>query len=146
MRSVPFPGQILETFLKWLEHKGVKSFVAVIKVSHRPSQERFLTTGCGKVQINTRRSKKTTEQKTSLKVFKKIIRLRSDKVQCQVMRKAIPCCLGRNRFVLDEIWDLSQFLRVSLPILVTNWKPGDLSLTSRQNVRDLAQKLLSQRH
>ncbi|GCB74385.1 hypothetical protein scyTo_0003475 [Scyliorhinus torazame] len=58
--------------------------------------------------------------------LKKAIRLQPDKVQHREMRKALPG-LGWGRF-LDV------------------WKPGDLILASRQEVRDPAQELLFQRH
>ncbi|MEW8689196.1 MAG: hypothetical protein AB2556_25520, partial [Candidatus Thiodiazotropha sp.] len=58
---------------------------------------------------------------------KKQIRLQRDKVQCQEIRKALPGCLGWERFV-------------------EAWKPCDLILTPRLKVRDRAQKLLFERH
>ena len=48
-------------------------------------------------------------------------------MQCRKTRKAPPSCLGCDRFV-------------------EAWKPSDLILTSRQKVRDQAQKFLFQRH
>ena len=62
-----------------------------------------------------------------LKALKKLIRLQPDKVQCRETRKALPSCLVWERFV-------------------EGLKPDDLILTSRQKVRDQAQKLLFQRH
>ena len=62
-----------------------------------------------------------------LKALKKAIRLQPDKTQCQEVRKALPGCLGRERFV-------------------EAWKPCDLILTSRQKVRDRAQRLLFERN
>ena len=59
--------------------------------------------------------------------LKKRIRLRPDRVQCREVRKALPGCLGWERFV-------------------EAWKPCDLILTSRQKVRDRAQRLLFERH
>ena len=61
-----------------------------------------------------------------LKALKKDIRLQPDRVQCRAMRKALPGCLGWERFV-------------------EAWKPCDI-LTSRQKVRDRAQRLLFERH
>ena len=62
-----------------------------------------------------------------LKALKKRIRLQPDRVQCREVRKALPGCLGWERFV-------------------EAWKPCDLILTSRQKVRDRAQRLLFERH
>ena len=62
-----------------------------------------------------------------LKALKKRFRLQPDKVQCQEIQKALPGCLGWERFV-------------------EAWKPCDLILTSRLKVRDRAQKLLFGRH
>ena len=62
----------------------------------------------------------------SLKSLKKAIRLQPDRIQCQEMRKALPSCLGWDRFV-------------------EQWRPGDVILTSRKAVRDRAQELLFQR-
>ncbi len=56
----------------------------------------------------------------ALKALKRGIRLQTDKVQCQKMRKALHSCLGLDRFV-------------------EQWKPGDHILTSRQQVREQAQ-------
>jgi hypothetical protein len=63
----------------------------------------------------------------ALKALKKRIRLQSDRLQCQEMRKALPSCLEWDRFI-------------------ERWRPGDLILTSRQNVRGRVQQLLFQRH
>ena len=62
-----------------------------------------------------------------LKALKKDIRLQPDQVQCRAMRKALPGCLGWERFV-------------------EAWKPCYLILTSRQKVRDRAQRLLFERY
>ena len=61
------------------------------------------------------------------RALKKRIRLQPDKTQCREMRKALPGCLGWERFV-------------------EAWKPCDFILTSRQKVRDRAQRLLFERH
>ncbi|MEW8689050.1 MAG: AAA family ATPase [Candidatus Thiodiazotropha sp.] len=63
----------------------------------------------------------------ALKALKREIRLQPDRVQCQAMRKALPACLGWDRFM-------------------EAWKPGNLILTSRQKVGDRAQQLLFERH
>ena len=63
----------------------------------------------------------------ALKALKRSIRLQPDKVQCREMRKALPGCLGWDRFV-------------------EAWTPSDLILTSRQKVRNQAQGLLFRRH
>jgi len=63
----------------------------------------------------------------TLRTLKKCIRLKPDKVQCRETRKALPSCLG---------WD--KFFEA--------WKPADLILTSRLKVSHQAQELLFQRH
>ena len=62
-----------------------------------------------------------------LKALKKRIRLQPNRVQCRKVRKALPGCLGRERFV-------------------EAWKQCDLILTSRQKVRVRTQRLLFERH
>ncbi|MEW8684166.1 MAG: hypothetical protein AB2556_00025, partial [Candidatus Thiodiazotropha sp.] len=62
----------------------------------------------------------------ALKALKWDIRLQPDHVQFRAMRKALPACLGWDRFM-------------------EAWKPGDLILTSKKKVRDRAQRLL-ERH
>ncbi|MEW8688561.1 MAG: AAA family ATPase, partial [Candidatus Thiodiazotropha sp.] len=63
----------------------------------------------------------------ALKALKRDIRLQPDRVHCRAMRKALPACLGWDRFM-------------------EAWKPRDLILTSRQKIRDRAQRLLFERH
>lgn len=58
---------------------------------------------------------------------KKDIRLNTDKVQCQEMRKTFPRCFGCVRFVAA-------------------WKPGDLILASRKPIHDAAQHVLFEHH
>ena len=59
--------------------------------------------------------------------LKKAIRLQSDRVQCQEMRKALPTCRGWNDFV-------------------DAWQPRDLILISCKIPRDRTQKLLFDCH
>ncbi|MEW8687811.1 MAG: hypothetical protein AB2556_18525, partial [Candidatus Thiodiazotropha sp.] len=53
--------------------------------------------------------------------------LQPDRVQCRAMRRALPACLGWDRFM-------------------EAWRPEDLILTSRQKVRDRTQMPLFERH
>lgn len=62
-----------------------------------------------------------------LKVFKQKIRLASDTVQCEEMRKALPNCISWENFL-------------------ERWKPDDIILSSRQKVRDKVQEILLERH
>ena len=124
--TVPRPA--LETFLDWLEGQGVQvicwgdqgqpppiagemphdwlrehaNYYEEVEVDHRAKDPLF-------------------------KVLKQDIRLQPDRVQCRAMRKALPSCLGWERFVKA-------------------WKQCDLILTSRQKVRDRAQRLLFERY
>ena len=59
----------------------------------------------------------------ALKELKRRMRLQTDRVQCKLMREALPQCLGWERFIAQ-------------------WKPEDLIITTRKAVRDRAQQLL----
>jgi hypothetical protein len=122
------PWVILETFLDWLDQRGVQVICCrdqgqlppiAGEMPHDWLQQR--ADYYEEVEVVYR------AKDPALKALKKSIRLQSDKVQCQNMRQALPSYLGWDRFV--EAWRL-----------------GDLILTSRQKVRDRAQGLLFQRH
>jgi len=122
------PRPVLETFLNWLNQRGVQVICCGDQGQPPPiaggSPHDWLKQRCDyyeEVQVDYR------AKDPALRNLKKRIRLQPDKVQCREMRKALPGCLGWDRFV-----DVR--------------KPGDLILTSRQKVRDRAQKLLLQRH
>ncbi|MEW8689325.1 MAG: hypothetical protein AB2556_26175 [Candidatus Thiodiazotropha sp.] len=103
----------------------------VTKASHLRSRERCRTTGCCGEQMRRDYHEEVLAdhraKEPALIALKREIRLQTDRVQCQAMRKALPACLGWDRFM-------------------EAWKPGDLILTSRQKVRDRAQQLLFERH
>ncbi|MCU7879580.1 MAG: AAA family ATPase, partial [Candidatus Thiodiazotropha sp. (ex Lucinoma aequizonata)] len=122
------PRPILETFLGWLEHRGVQVICCgdqgqpppiVGEMPHGWLRQK--ADFYEEIEVDHR------AKDPALKALKRSIRLRTDGVQCQEMRKALPGCLGWDRFV-----DV--------------WKPGDLILTSRQKIRNQAQELLFRRH
>lgn len=122
------PRPILETFLEWLDHRGVQVICCgdqgqpppiAGEMPHDWLQQQAAY--YEEVQVDHRAKDPT------LQALKRSIRLQCDKFQCQQMRKALPRCLGWDRFV-------------------EAWKPGDLILTSRQKVRERAQKLLFEHH
>ncbi|MCU7846333.1 MAG: AAA family ATPase, partial [Candidatus Thiodiazotropha sp. (ex Monitilora ramsayi)] len=122
------PRPILETFLDWLEQRGVQVVCCgdqgqpppiAGEMPHDWLQQR--ADYHEEVEVDHR------AKDPVLKTLKKAIRNKPDRVQCREMRKALPGCLGWDRFV-------------------DAWKPGDLILTSRQKVRDQAQRLLFQKH
>ncbi len=122
------PRPILETFLGWLEHRGVQIICCGDQgqpppiVGEMPHDWlRHAANYYEEVEADHR------AKDNALKALKRRIRLKPDRVQCHEMRKMLPVCLGWDRFIKA-------------------WKPGDLILTSRQKVRDQAQKLLFQRH
>ena len=122
------PRPILETFLGWLDHRGVQIICCGDHGQPPPiageMPHEWLRQKCSyyeEVEADHR------AKDEDLKALKKLIRLQPDKVQCRETRKALPSCLGWDRFV-------------------EAWKPGDLILTSRQKVRDQTQKFLFQRH
>ena len=62
-----------------------------------------------------------------LQELKRNMRLETDQKQCKLMRKALPECLGWERFV-------------------NRWKPEDLIVSTRKTQRNRAQKLLYEHH
>ena len=122
------PRSILQTFLEWLEMKGVQVVCCGDQGQPPPI--------AGEMPHDWLREHATYYEEVledhrakdqPLRDLKKAIRLQPDKIQCQEMRKALPGCLGWDRFV-------------------TAWKPDDLILTSRQKVRERAQELLLHHH
>ena len=112
------PRPTLETLLNWLEGRGQPPQIAG-EMPH--DWLRGHAAYYEEVEVDHR------AKDSLLKALKRRIRLQPDRVQCREMRKALPGCLGWERFVGD-------------------WKPCDLILTSRQKVRDLSQRLLFERH
>ena len=119
---------ILETFLDWLEQRGVQVICCGDQGQPPPiagemPHDWLLQRAhyYEEVEVDHR------AKDPALKSLKKQIRLKPDRVQCQEMRRALPTCLEWGRFI-------------------EAWKPGDLILTSRQKVRDQAQALLFQHH
>ncbi|MEW8689172.1 MAG: AAA family ATPase [Candidatus Thiodiazotropha sp.] len=122
------PRPILETFLDWLDDRGVQVVCCGDQGQQPPiagemPHDWLLRKGDYHEEVLVdHRSKEL-----ALKALKRGIRLQPDRVKCQAMRKVLPTSLGRNRFM-------------------EAWKPGDLILTSRHKVRDRAQQLLFKRH
>lgn len=115
---------ILETFLEWLDGRGVQVVCCGDQGQPQPI--------AGKMPHDWLREKANYYEEVEedyrakddrLKALKNSIHLQPDKVQCQEMRKALPSCLGWGKFV-------------------EALKPSDLILTSRQKVRDRVQRLL----
>ena len=126
------PRPTLETFLDWLEGRGVQVICCGDQGQPPPiagemphdwlhAVEQQPANYYDKVEVDHR------AKDPLLKALKKRIRLQPDKVQCQEIQKVLPGCLGRERFV--EVW-----------------KPCDLILISRLKVGDRAQKLMFERH
>lgn len=122
------PKPILETFLGWLEQKGLQVICCGDQGQPPPIagempqnwlQQRV--DNYEEVEVDH------TAKNEALKTLKRTIRLKPDRFQCQEMRKALPECLGWDRFA-------------------EQWRPGDLILTNGQKVRNKAQELLFQRH
>jgi len=122
------PKHILETFLAWLEYRGIQVICCGDQGQPPPitgemPHDWLQQKGDYYEEIEVdHRAKDPT-----LEALKKRIRLQSDEFQCREMRKVLLRCLGWDKFVED-------------------WKPQDLILTSRQKVRDPAQRLLFQHH
>lgn len=118
------PRPILERFLNWLDLKGRQVICCGDPGQPQPIGGEMPHDWLRKqvdyyeeVEVDHRAKDDT------LKVLKKSIRLKSDEVQCQEMRKAFPSCLKWDRFVKA-------------------WKPSDLILISRKGTRNRTQELL----
>ena len=122
------PRPILYTFLEWLEGRGVQ----VICYSD-PGQPPPIGGEMphdllrGKADYYDEVATDYGAEDRGLTELKKGIHLQPDRVQCWAMRKALPWCLGYDRFV-------------------EAWKLGNLILTSRQKVRNRAQEWLFRSH
>ena len=122
------PRPTLEIFLDWLEGRGVQVICCgdhgqPPPIAGEMPHEWLRDTAdyYEEVEVDHR------AKDPLFKDLKKQICLQPDKVQCQEIRKALPGCLGWERFV-------------------EAWRPCDLILTPRLKVRDRAQKLLFERH
>ena len=122
------PRLILQTFLDWLDQRGVQVICCGDQgqpppiVGEMPHDWlRHAAKYYEEIEVDHR------AKDPALKALKMAMRLQPDKVQCQEMRKALPGCLDWDRFL-------------------GAWKPGELILTSRQKVRDQAQTLLFEHH
>ena len=122
------PRPILQTFLDWLDMRGVQVICCGDQgqpppIAGEPPHE-WLTQHVDyyeEVTVDHR------AKDDNLRSLKRAMRLQPDKVQCQEMREALPGCLGWNRFL-------------------EQWTPDDLMVVSRTAIRDQAQKLLLERH
>ena len=119
---------ILEVFLDWLDQRGTQVITCGDKGQPGPIQgilpHHYL---CGGVGYYKEVTTDYRAKDDAFKALKVVICNTPDKTHHQEMRKALPNCLG---------WDM----------FLEKWRPNDLILTSCQIVRDIAQKLLFQRH
>jgi hypothetical protein len=122
------PRPVLETFLDWLNQRGVQVICCGDQGQPPPiageSPHDWLKERCDYYKEITVDHRSKCNR---LKALKRAIRLQPDRVQCQEMRKALPQCLGWTDFI-------------------DAWKPRDLILVTRKAPRDQAQGLLFQRH
>lgn len=118
------PQPILQTFLEWLDLRGVQVICCgdhgqpLPIARHAPHDWLRQHVDHYEVIELDHRGKEQT-----LKNLKRAMCLKSDKVQCQEIRKALPGCLG---------WD--RFLKM--------WSADDLMVAGRTAVRDQAQRIL----
>lgn len=122
------PRPTLETFLNWLDLRGVQVICCGDPGQPPPiggeMPHRWLEKQADyyeEVEVDHR------AKDDILKTLKKRIRLKPDDEACQQMRKALPSCLEWDRFVKA-------------------WKPSDLILASRKAIRDRTQEQLFQKH
>ena len=122
------PRLIIETFLEWLDSRGVQVVCCGDQGQPPPiageSPHNWLRENANYYEEITVDHRAKDED---LKSLKRSIRLQDDRVQCQEMRKALPRCLGWTDFI-------------------ERWTPTDLTLVTRTAVRDRAQELLFARH
>ena len=122
------PRPVLETFLDWLNQRGVQVICCGDQGQPPPiageSPHDWLKERCDYYEEITVDHWSRCDK---LKAFKWAIRLQPDRVQCKEMRKALPQCRGWTDFVDD-------------------WHPRDLILVTRKAPRDQAQKLLFEHH
>ena len=117
------PRPVLETFLDWLDQRGVQVICCGDQGQPPPiageSPHAWLKERC---DHRSRCDKITVDHRSrcdKLSALKRAIRLQPDKVQCREMRKALPQCRGWTDFVDD-------------------WQPRDLLLVTRKAPRDQA--------
>ena len=119
---------ILETFLEWLDSRGVQVICCGDQGQPPPitgeAPHDWLRKTAGYYEEITVDHRAKEED---LRALKRAMRLQPDRVQCREMRRAIPKCDG---------WD--DFLAA--------WTPSDLILITRKVPRDRAQELLFERH
>jgi hypothetical protein len=123
------PKPILETFLGWLDGRGVQVICCGDPGQPPPiaggmPHDWLRQTAAYYEEVLVDYRAKDEE----LKALKKRIRLKPDEVQHREMHRALPGYI---------YW---------WPRFVEAWKPDDLILASRTNVRDRAQELLFKRH
>ena len=122
------PRPVLETFLDWLNQRGVQVVCCGDQGQPPPiageSPHDWLKEHCDYYEEITVDHRSRCEK---LEALKCAIRLQPDRVQCKELRKALPRCRGWTDFVDD-------------------WQPRDLILVTRKAPRDQAQKLLFEHH
>ena len=115
------PRLVLETFLDWLDQRGVQVICCGDQGQPPPiageSPHVWLKERCDYYEEITVDHRSRCDK---LKALKWAIRLQPDRVQCKEMRKALPQCRGWTDFVDD-------------------WHPRDLILVTRKAPRDQAQ-------
>ena len=94
------PRPVLETFLDWLDQRGVQVICSGDQGQPPPiageSPHDWL---CERVDYYEEMTVDYRSKCDELRALKKAIRLQPDKVQCREMRKALPQCRGWDRFV-----------------------------------------------
>ena len=122
------PRPILETFLDWLDSRGVQVICCGDQGQPEPiageAPHEWL---CEHVDYYEEITDDHRAKCPELRALKMVIRLQPDEIQCQEMRKVLTACRG---------WD--DFVQA--------WHPRDLILVSRKIPRDRAQVLLFQHH
>ncbi|KAJ7387316.1 hypothetical protein OS493_004300 [Desmophyllum pertusum] len=107
------PVKILQVFLEWLKQRGVQ---VICCGDHGQPPPISGISPHGWLRLKASYYEEVKEdyraKDEDLKALKRCIRFQSDKVQCQLMRRALPVCQGWDRFV-------------------ERWRPGDLILASR---------------
>ena len=122
------PCLVLYTFLELLEGRGILVICCSDPGQHAPiGREMPHDLLRRKANYYEKVATDNRAKDPALRALKEGIHLQSDLVQCWAIRKALPRRLGYDRFV-------------------EAWKPGDLILTLRQELRNRGQELLFQRH
>ena len=106
------PKPMLETFLDWLDQRGVQVIYCGDQGQPPPiageSQHDWLRE---RVDYYEEMTVDYRSKCDDLRALQKAIRLQPDKVQCREMRKALPQCLGWDRFVNE--WQPHDIILVS---------------------------------